>query len=147
VGLIRGFIPVWAQGFSGSGYGDGSGDGSGSGSGSWFTIAWAAVNSWTDELKSKLSSAVDRGGFLAFWKSDKHGKASNNGSRDFTAEPGLVQEVQGPLRLCSRNALHATLHPDNWNGDRLWIVALYGEIHSDSDKAGALKREILGEVK
>jgi hypothetical protein len=60
---------------------------------------------------------------------------------------GLIETVAGPLQLCSDHTLHATLNPQQWKGNRLWIVALYGEIAEDEDKLGALKREILLEVK
>ena len=62
------------------------------------------------------------------------------------AYPGLVQEVSGPLSLCIPHALHATLSPEKWEGERIWLVALYGEIAHADDKVGALKREILGEL-
>ena len=63
------------------------------------------------------------------------------------AKTGLVEEVAGPLQLCTRHALHATLEPTKWQGERLWVVALWGEVRSDGDKMGALKREFLAEIK
>jgi hypothetical protein len=57
-----------------------------------------------------------------------------------------VHTAKGPLQLCSPRALHATLIPPQWVGDRLWIVALKGEIEGDDEKYGALEREIIGEV-
>ena len=62
------------------------------------------------------------------------------------ARVGLVEEIAGPLAVCTARALHATLEPGKWKGDRLWIVALYGEVQQDGDKLGALKREFLAEV-
>jgi hypothetical protein len=59
---------------------------------------------------------------------------------------GLKQEAPGPLELCTRNCLHATLKPSQWKGERLWIVALEGEVVGDEVKMGALKREIIAEV-
>jgi hypothetical protein len=82
---------------------------------------------------------------LAFWRSSTDGRPCNGGSGTI-AKPGLIEEIAGPLQLCSRKALHATLDPQKWRGERLWVVALYGEIQSEEDKLGALKREILFEV-
>lgn len=62
------------------------------------------------------------------------------------ASVGLVQEIDGPLQLCGNRALHATLMPEAWQGERMWIVALHGEVIVDSNKVGALKREFLAEV-
>jgi hypothetical protein len=36
--------------------------------------------------------------------------------------------------------------PTKWQGERLWLVALYGEIGGDAEKCGSLKREIIREV-
>lgn len=119
----------------GNGYGTGNGTGNGYGTGYWRLIAAPIIK-----------AAVDCAGFLAFWKSDKDGLPSNGGSGAVPAAPGMNQEVRGPLKLCTHNALHATLHPDKWKGDRLWVVALHGELQFSDDKIGALKREIIGEV-
>lgn len=35
--------------------------------------------------------------------------------------------------------------PPKWKGERLWVVALIGEVQEDGDKLGALCREIIGE--
>ena len=58
---------------------------------------------------------------------------------------GLKEEIPGPLKIC-HNGLHGTLNPDEWKGERLWVVALYGEVQQDGTKYAALKREILGEI-
>ena len=63
------------------------------------------------------------------------------------ARVGLVEEVVGPLELCTEHALHASLEPWAYRGEGLWVVALYGEIQKGPDGLlGALKREILAEV-
>jgi hypothetical protein len=85
--------------------------------------------------------------FLAFWKSDRNGKPANGGYTEDAAALGLIQTVPGPLSLCKRGTLHATLNPEKWDGERLWIVAMHGEIAFGEDKIGALKREIIAEVK
>ena len=48
--------------------------------------------------------------------------------------------------LIGSGALHATWNPEKWKGDRLWIVALYGDIAIGDDKLGARKREIVAEI-
>ena len=129
---------------SGYGYGDGDGSGSGSGDGSGY---------WQVVLRSNAADHEKRGAMLAFWKSDAEGRPANHASiaarRSEPARVGLIQEVPGPLRLCSGNALHATLDPSKWSGSRLWLVALWGEVSRDDDdsKLGALKREIVAEIK
>ena len=84
-------------------------------------------------------------GTLALWKSGSDGRPCNGG----TGEPvkrGDVQRVNGPLALCGNRALHATLRPNDWKGERVWLVVLRGAILRDGNKLGALEREILGEV-
>jgi len=125
----------------GSGYGYGYGDGSGSGSGYWHYIFETCL-SWprVEEL------TPDPDVTFGFWKSDKNGLPSNGGEWREPARSGLVQEVKGPLEICTRRALHATVQPEKWEGERVWLVALFGETQRKEDKMGALKREILGEV-
>jgi hypothetical protein len=36
--------------------------------------------------------------------------------------------------------------PSKWKGERVWLVALFGEVQGDDEKMCALKREILGEI-
>jgi hypothetical protein len=42
--------------------------------------------------------------------------------------------------------LHATLIVPKWSGDRVWVVALIGEVAGDDEKYGALQREVIGEA-
>ena len=116
----------------GSGYGDGSGDWSGA-----LAVARAVVST-KDYLTDPRT--------LALWKSDAHGKPANGGFYDEAARPGLRQTVPGPLKLCENGTLHATLMPGKWKGERLWLVALEGEVVGNAEKMGALTREILGEI-
>ena len=111
------------------------GSGSGSGDGYWQTVL--AQNASTSE-------AVSRGGQIAFWRSDSTGRPSNGGSGT-VAKVGLVEEHPGPLQIC-RSGFHATLDPGKWKGERLWIVALYGEVQREEDKLCALRREFIAEV-
>ena len=120
--VLRGVAPV-----------DGSGDGSG---------YWALV---AQQTKVALAAIRRGASTVAFWRSKSDGTPSN-GENSSTAEVGQLQEVPGPLRLCSSHALHATMSPEKWDGDRLWIVALWGKVVYEDDKMGALKREILEEV-
>jgi hypothetical protein len=114
---------------SGDGYGDGYGDGSGSGSGYWQAI---------------LAQYTKPDATIAFWKSTRDGRPCNGGHTT-VARIGLVEELPGPLKICSYG-FHATLDPTKWQGDRLWVVALYGEIQTGDDKLAALKREFIAEI-
>ena len=107
----------------------GNGDGYGYGYG-----YWAAV----------LRSFSAPNATLGFWRSDSDGRPSNGGHTT-AARVGLKEEMAGPLQICSRG-FHATLEPTKWNGERLWVVALYGEIQREDDKLCALKREFLAEI-
>ena len=119
----------------GDGYGYGSGDGDGDGDGNLVGTALATLSPAQREDPRTL----------ALWKSNADGTPANGG-RDMVAQVGLVQHVDGPLELCGPHALHATLQPEKWKGDRVWIVALEGEVIGDAAKLGALKREIIAEV-
>ena len=145
---------------SGYGYGDGSGSGYGYGDGDaygygyaygyaygsryWRTVFENAVRTWSAKQRKRLRELG--GAFLAFWKSDKDGFPANGGSLPKPVTVGAIHETGGPLNLCKRGTLHATLNPDKWRGERLWVVALIGEVAVSDDKVGALQREVLGEV-
>jgi hypothetical protein len=131
----------------GSWYGYGAGDwyGDGSGGSSWygygagdFSGYWMAV--FNDYFKKTT------GQFLAFWKSDDSGRPSNGGSGT-VASNGLVEKIDGPLKICTRRALHATTDPTKYYGDRVWLVDMRGELQFQDDKVGALEREIICELK
>src|SRR5690348_9034405 len=119
---------------SGSGYGDGSGYGYGDGSG------------YGDgDLNLFLNSYQKGGCVMAFWRSNEDGSPSNGGTGG-PRKLGQVETITGPLTLCTKNALHGTLEPKNWKGDRWWIVALYEPVQSEGDKIGSLKREIVADL-
>ena len=135
----------------GYGYGDGSGDGSGygygDGSGSqeyWRATIPCFARKWPDALQQRLAALQREGATIAFWCSDENGKACNGG-RNKAVAPGTIEQIAGPLQLCGKRALHATMLPPKWKGDRWWIVALIGEVQQLADKFGALKREVIGE--
>jgi hypothetical protein len=135
----------------GYGYGDGDGDGDGYGYGYgygskqyWLSTIPYFAQKWPETFRARLRALEEEGATIAFWRSDKEGRASNGGKND-PVTPGTVETIAGPLRICTKNALHATFIPPKWKGERWWIVALIGEIQTDEDKVGALKREVIGE--
>ena len=136
---------------SGYGYGEGYGSGSGSGCGDGYGDGYGDGDG--DGYGDGYSTAIlsqhkcPAGAVLAFWKSDALGRPANGGCDILERSIGHVDAVDGPLRLCSPHALHATLEPGNWEGTRLWVVALYGPVIEDGAKRGALRREIIAEVK
>ena len=139
MGVIYGQL---ASEFSGSEYGYGSGYGSGDGYGSkeyLQAICDGAAGSRAEQLKAD-------GAMLAFWRSDKNGKPCNNGTGP-SRSVGMVEEEKGPLIPCRKGALHATMQPEKWKGERLWVVALYPPVEKvDDDKFASLKREIIAEI-
>lgn len=92
-----------------------------------------------------MEALTSAGAKVAFWRSNKDGKAANGG-RCAPVEPGTIHKEKGPLSdECGRGQLHATLIPPKWEGERWWIVALIGEVRGDDGKYWALEREIIGE--
>ena len=130
----------------GNGYGYGYGDGDGSGSKEYWaaTIPYFA-SKWHAEQQERFAALQIAGATIAFWRSDEDGRACNGG-RGNPVKPGLVETVKGPLKICTRNALHGTLIPPKWKGARWWIVALIGEVQWQEDKCASLQREIIGEA-
>jgi len=123
---------------SGYGYGyGGDGSGSGDGSGEEMQIYFEALLS----PHKKLVPAMK----VCFWRSNGDGTPCNGGNGK-AAFVGKVEEIQGPLKLCSPNALHGTLSPKEWKGERLWIVGLHKPVVGDGSKFGSLKRTILADL-
>ena len=156
--MEKAYIGEEAQSSYGNGYGDGDGYGYGSGSGSgsgsgygdgygdyWKSCITYFAEKWTDAERARLAAAKKLKAKIAFWRSDKNGQPSNNGSKIEPAAPGIVHTALGPLHLCNAGTLHATLMPPKWKGERWWVVALHGEVIGDDEKYGCLKREIIGE--
>jgi hypothetical protein len=151
----------------GYGYGDGSGDGYGSGDGSgygygygygsgygygdgdgeyWLACRGNLIVSWTAEQRARLEAVETAGVRIAFWRSGDDGLPANGGSsRIAPAAIGVTHTVSGPLSLCQPGTLHATAIPPKWNGARVWVVALHGDVIGNDEKFGCLTREILGE--
>ena len=138
---------------SGPGYGDGDGSGGfgdGSGDGSyWLSVYRVAVAAWPVAQRKRLGELEITASAIAFWRSDRRGLPANGGQDNGQgpAIAGTIHESSGPLILCKAGTLHATLNPSRWKGDRLWVVALFGEVKRDGDKLGALRREIIGEIR
>ena len=146
--ILRGAVPN-GYGYgsgdgSGSGYGDGSGSGDGYGSYWRACIAYFAAK-WSATQQARLQTLESAGATIAYWRSDKDGRACNGGKND-PVSPGTIEITKGPLSVCHNGTLHATLAPSKWGGERWWIVALKGEIVGDEEKFGALEREIIGEA-
>ncbi len=133
---------------SGSGYGDGCGFGFGDGSGSetyWQAAIAVFAQKWPKNQQQRLRLLQETEKVvIAFWLSDERGQACNGG-RNEPVQPGTIEELPGPLQICTSRALHATFLPPKWKGSRWWIVALHGEVQREDDKVAGLKREILGE--
>ena len=123
------------HGYDGGGCGDGYGDGHGYCDDGRYSSYWSAV----------LAEHAVPGAEMGFWWSDSAGLPVNGGAWDRPAAVGMVQEIAGPLVLCS-HALHATADPARWYGDRLWVVALHGPVAVGHGKIGALRREFVAEV-
>jgi hypothetical protein len=138
----------------GNGYGDGSGNGYGDGSGSgdglkeyWFASIPYFKKKWPATQQQRLAKLIETGTVIAFWCSHHNGLPANGGSGIEPAAPGIVHTAPGPLDLCNKGTLHATLQPQKWKGEQCWIVALHGEVIGDEEKYGCLRREIIGEAR
>ena len=130
----------------GYGYGSGYGYGYGSGYGSGYGYGYGSGSG----LAAHLSGAYPlpkgwKGSTVAIWRSDASGKPVNGGS-GIVATIGAVHEVPGPLSPCSPHALHATLQPEKWKGERWWVVALAPPVVDQNDKLASLKRLVLAEL-
>ena len=131
-----------------TGYGDGYGYGSSYGYGDGYGDGYGYGYGDGDEKEAYLKVILESyrlKGVLAFWRSDKDGKPSNGG----TGEPrtvGMLEEIEGPLKICTKNALHGTLDPSKWKGERWWLVRLFEPVQRQGDKIGSLKREIIADL-
>lgn len=108
--------------------------------------------SWTAKQRNHLRRMQKAGAVFAYYLTDSYGRPSNRNidnlldRKKWTVKPGIVQKVNGPLVECSANALHATLEPHQWIGNRVWVVAFLGEVKRLDNKIAGLHREIIGEV-
>ena len=125
---------------NGDGYGNGYGYGDGNGSDKAYLEAYLAAAGGV-----RASQLRDAGAVLAFWRSTKDGTPANGGTMP-PVKVGDIQEIPGPLKLCGPGALHATIDPPKWSGERWWLVALHAPWIQDGDKYGSLKREILEDL-
>ena len=133
----------------GYGYGYGSGYGSGSVSGYGYGSLKEAVQVFISQIPKsqalRAKTLLKSGAKIAYWRSDKNGNPANGGSCG-PVKAGDVQKISGPLEICTSGALHATYIPSKWKGERIWLVALIGEVVEQEDKLGALEREIIAEI-
>lgn len=115
------------------------------GPGYWISAIPHIAATWSASQQERLAVAVEEGAIIAYWRSHADGRPSNGGQGP-ARKTGDVERIDGPLTLCGRGALHATLEPGKWKGSKVWVVALFGEVAyaSDSHKVGSLHREILG---
>jgi hypothetical protein len=110
------------------------------------------MNSLTTKQQATVRKLLrDKRVTLAYWCSDAQGRPANHKlgyteAHKWTAKPGLIQRVKGPLEPCSGRALHATLAPHRWAGVRVWLVAMWDAIEVNEMKLAALKRMIVAEV-
>ena len=130
---------------SGAGYCDGAGYGDGSGE-YWRATMSLLLSEWTPSQVARFARCVQTHVPLAFWRSDAEGNSANGGTLTVMAAPGVIHRESGPLTLCESGTLHASLLPPKWKGERVWIVALHGDVIGDEEKFGCLEREIIGEV-
>jgi hypothetical protein len=150
-----GFCTNYGEGEGYGNYGYGSGDGHGTGgyadgyglggAAYWHATIPHFAAKWPQPQQTRLADLSARGATIAFWRSNADGCPCNGGWAE-PAYPSLIQTAPGPLQLCQEGTLHATLDPDQWQGERWWIVALIGEVVHDESKMGALTREIIGEA-
>ena len=136
----------------GDGYGDGygygygyGGDGYGGDGKYWLACLAYFVAKLPASFAERARVLQAKGVKLAYWRSTTRGQPANQGAQIDTAAPGIIHKVSGPLEICTSRALHATLIPPKWKGERWWIVALHGEVVGDDEKMACLEREILGE--
>ena len=120
----------------------------------WLNSMETLTKHWTSEQHARFRVLEQDGARIAYWRSDRNGLPCNGGLRDgiVPVATGMIQKATGEPKqgtsraLCTDQVLHATLKIPRWNGSRLWVVALTGEIIGDDEKFGAPVREILGEA-
>ena len=133
---------------SGSGYGYGYGIGYGDGIGDGSGIGDKQSNSYLCTVfgGKRGRELLQQGCTIAYWKSRNDGRPANNGTGP-PRRAGMIEETPGPLRdQCGEGQLHATWDLDAWEGDRIWIVALYPPVKDGGNKMWSLKREIICEL-
>lgn len=104
-----------------------------------------AISGHSMKFLADISS--ESGIVYAFYKSSTDGSPANGGGGTI-ATPGALHEIDGPLRICTKNALHATLDINSWKGSKLWLVKMYEpvEYQPNGAKVASLKREIVREL-
>jgi len=112
------------------------------------TIVLVDCAGWSPAQLARLAQLEAGESWLGYWNSNEAGQPGNGGvPLPIAAAPGVIHTTAGPLRAtCGERQLHATRYPLYWEGERVWVVALSGEVRGDELKAWSLEREIIGEV-
>ena len=147
----------YGDGDNGDGYGDSDSDGYGNGYGNngygnngygngdngyGYGYGYNGYAYW----HATLAHIHTPGAITAYWCANADGTPANGGNATTRAYPGLIQEIPGPLKMCTARALHATLAPGKWKGESIWIVQMYPPYIIDDDKIASLKRKFISEV-
>jgi hypothetical protein len=82
---------------------------------------------------------------VAFWRCTKDNQPANGGSGTIAKE-GLIEEIEGPLAICTQRGLHGTLDPTMWKGEKWWIVQLHEPVQQEKDKRASLKRTFVRDL-
>ena len=107
---------------------------------SWNSVQKKRLQKLLNEQKKTPDSV-----WIGYWNSDQFGRPNNGGNIISSASPGIIHNIKGELEICS-NGLHATKVPHQWQGCRIWIVALLGNRIDEKNKSAGIRREIIGEV-
>jgi hypothetical protein len=115
----------------GDGYGDGNGNGDGDGNGDGYGYLLL------------LLEVSDHDRVKCFWRCTSDGRPANGGGGDTKAAVGAVERIDGPLKICTENALHGTTTPASWKGEDWWIVELKRPVQVEGDKIASLERRFV----
>lgn len=105
-----------------------------------------------ESQQKAAAMAKKKGAVLAYWCSTPDGMPANSATVPGTfkpAAPGVIHKKNGRVRAtCGEGQLHATFMPSWWEGLRVWVVAMHGEVvHTpDMKKMWCMRREIIGEA-
>lgn len=94
------------------------------------------------KLEELLAAHKRPGLVVCFWRCDEKGRPANGGYGTL-AKAGFTEKIEGPLRICTSNALHGTTNPRHYNGSHWWIVGLHEPTQCKGDKFASLKRTFI----
>lgn len=106
------------------------------------------THSWSEDQVKRLNECLDNGDTIAFWCSDAKGQPCNGGTTIVPAETGDIISLKevSHTTLCTSDALHGTLVPNEFVGPRVWVCAFRHDVKKNNNKVGAITREYLGEI-